>query len=54
MFMSSLTPISSKPGAAAVAVLLSHEVVGLETGDKGGYANLLGTAMLTGIKVHLG
>ncbi|THU76237.1 PLP-dependent transferase [Dendrothele bispora CBS 962.96] len=42
----------SKPGAAAVAVLLSHEILGLERDDKGGYANLLGTAMLTGIKMY--
>ncbi|VDB83367.1 unnamed protein product [Peniophora sp. CBMAI 1063] len=42
----------SKPGAAAVAVLLSHEIVGLENRDQGGYANLLGTAMLTGIKMY--
>ncbi|KAK7438594.1 hypothetical protein VKT23_017929 [Stygiomarasmius scandens] len=42
----------SKPGAAAVAVLLSHEFLGLQRDDKGGYANLLGTAMLTGIKMY--
>ena len=43
--------IHSKHGAAAVSMLLSHEVIGLERADAGGYAYLLGTAMLTGIKV---
>ncbi|VDB87312.1 unnamed protein product [Peniophora sp. CBMAI 1063] len=42
----------SKPGAAAVSILLSHEVIGLERDDEGGYAHLLGTAMLTAIKMY--
>ncbi|KAF8324114.1 PLP-dependent transferase [Clavulina sp. PMI_390] len=37
----------SKPGAAPVAVWLSHEVMGVQ-----GYDNLLGTAMLTGVKMY--
>ncbi|KAK7051050.1 hypothetical protein VNI00_005162 [Paramarasmius palmivorus] len=39
----------SKPGASAVAVLFSHENIGLLDG---GYADLLGTAMLTGVKMY--
>ncbi|KAK7013215.1 hypothetical protein R3P38DRAFT_3207165 [Favolaschia claudopus] len=42
----------SKAGASAVAVCLSHEILGVDNGDRGGYANLLGTAMLTGIKMY--
>jgi glutamate/tyrosine decarboxylase-like PLP-dependent enzyme len=38
----------SKPGAAAAAVWLSHRVIGL---DANGYGNLLGTAILTSVKV---
>ena len=40
--------VCSKPGAAPVAVLVSHECIGLL---EGGYADLLGTAMLTATKV---
>ncbi|KAK7051048.1 hypothetical protein VNI00_005160 [Paramarasmius palmivorus] len=39
----------SKPGASAVAVLFSHENIGLLDG---GYADLLGTTMLTGVKMY--
>jgi hypothetical protein len=39
----------SKPGAAPIAVFLSHEIIGL---FDGGYEYLLGAAMLTGVKVR--
>jgi hypothetical protein len=39
----------SKPGAAPIAVFLSHEVIGL---FDGGYEYLLGAAMLTSTKVN--
>jgi hypothetical protein len=39
----------SKPGAAPIAVFLSHEVIGL---FDGGYEYLLGSAMLTSVKVR--
>jgi hypothetical protein len=38
----------SKPGAAPIAVFLSHEIIGL---FDGGYEYLLGAAMLTSVKV---
>lgn len=41
--------VFSKPGAAPVAVWLSHEVIGLH---KAGYGSLLGEAMFTGVKVR--
>jgi len=40
----------SKPGAAPIAVFLSHEVIGL---FDGGYEYLLGAAMLTSVKVTM-
>lgn len=41
-------PFFSKPGAAALAVYLSHAVIGLKMS---GYGSLLGTALFTGTKV---